>query len=91
MHRLQFLSFNQRVAILIGLLILGLIVLLQIAPIPQDPDYHFFADTRSFFGIPNFSEICKRALLSHSLIIIKRISFEVRFFDWGAVPDQSTR
>lgn len=56
MHRLQFLSFNQRVAILIGLLILGLIMLLQMAPIPQDPDYHFFADTRSFFDIPNFND-----------------------------------
>ena len=56
MHHLPSLSFNQRVAILVGLLMLGFIVLLQVAPIPQDPDYHFFADTRSFFGIPNFSD-----------------------------------
>ena len=56
MHHLHSLSFSQRVAILAGLLIVGLIVLLQIAPIPQDPDYHLFADTRAFIGIPNFSD-----------------------------------
>jgi hypothetical protein len=44
------LSFWQRIAILIGLLIVGLLALLALDPIPQDPNYHLFADTRSLLG-----------------------------------------
>jgi hypothetical protein len=42
---------------LIGLLVAGLLGLLFIDPIPQDPVYHLFADARSFFGIPNFNDV----------------------------------
>jgi len=55
------LSYWQRVAILIGLLLLGLAVLLFVDPIPQDPDYHRLADTRAFFGIPNFNDVMSNA------------------------------
>jgi len=51
------LSFRQRVAILIGLLAVSLVGLLFMEPIPQDPDYHLFTDTRWFFDIPNFSDV----------------------------------
>lgn len=51
------LSFRRRVAILIGLLVVGLAALLVLDPIPQDPAYHLFADTRAFFGIPNFNDV----------------------------------
>jgi hypothetical protein len=27
-------------------------------PLPQDPTYHAFADRRTFFGIPNFWNVC---------------------------------
>ena len=27
-------------------------------PLPQDPTYHTFADRRTFFGIPNFWNVC---------------------------------
>jgi len=54
-------TFAQRVLILIGLLIGGLLVLLLLDPIPQDPAYHRFADTRSFFGIPNFYNVVSNA------------------------------
>src|SRR5712691_9925430 len=27
-------------------------------PLPQDPTYHVFADRRTFFGIPNFWNVC---------------------------------
>ena len=50
-------SFGQRVAILLGLLLAGLVGLLFVAPIPQDPNYHLFADTRMRFGIPNFNDV----------------------------------
>lgn len=39
------------------MLIAGVVGMWFIDPIAQDPAYHFFADTRSFFGIPNFSDV----------------------------------
>ena len=51
------LSFAQRVAILIGLAVAGLVGLLFLDPIPQDPSYHLFADTRTLLGIPNFNDV----------------------------------
>ena len=51
------LSFWPRVAILLGLLCAGVVGVLLVAPIPQDPNYHLFADTRKWFGIPNFNNV----------------------------------
>ena len=34
-----------------------LLILLLLAPIPQDPAYHLFADTRSFMSIPNALDV----------------------------------
>jgi hypothetical protein len=51
------LSFWPRVAILLGLLCAGVVGVLFVAPIPQDPNYHLFADTRQWFGIPNFNDV----------------------------------
>jgi hypothetical protein len=51
------LSYRQRIAILMGLLVVGLAVLLTIDPVPQDSEYHLFADTRWFLGIPNFGDV----------------------------------
>lgn len=33
---------------------LGILIILSISPIPQDPTYHDFADQRQLFGIANF-------------------------------------
>ena len=55
------LSFWQRSAILIGLLMVGLLALLALDPIPQDPNYHLFADNRSLFGIPHFNNVISNA------------------------------
>ena len=55
------LSFPQRISILTGLLAVGLVSLFVLDPIPQDPNYHGFADTRSFLGIPNFSDVVSNA------------------------------
>jgi hypothetical protein len=55
------LSFWQRVSILIGLVVVGLVGLFALGPIPQDPNYHLFADTRSFFGIPYFNDVASNA------------------------------
>ena len=42
---------------MIILVIVGLIGILTLDPIPQDPSYHLFADARSFFSIPNFYNV----------------------------------
>jgi len=47
--------------VLIGLLGAGLLGLLIIAPVPQDPAYHLFADVRLLFGIPNFNNVASNA------------------------------
>jgi xanthine/uracil permease len=54
-------SFWRRVAILIGLLVLSLLGLLALDPIPQDPDYHLFADSRPLFSIPHFANVVSNA------------------------------
>lgn len=55
------LPFRLRIAVLIGLLVVGLAGLLFLDPIPQDPAYHRFADTRWFLGIPNFNDVVSNA------------------------------
>jgi hypothetical protein len=54
MHEL---SFAHRVWILIALLAVSVVVAAFVDPIPQDPAYHLFADTRSFWGVPNFNDV----------------------------------
>jgi hypothetical protein len=67
------LSFWQRIAILIGLLIVGLLALLALDPIPQDPNYHLFADTRSLFGIPHFNNVISNARAPGSGLAVKHL------------------
>ena len=55
------LSFRQRIAILLGLLLIGLAGILFVDPVPQDLDYHRLADTRAYFGIPNFNDVISNA------------------------------
>ena len=43
---------------ILGIFSLGMLLIAAIAPpIPQPPEYHRFADTRSYFGIPNFFNV----------------------------------
>jgi hypothetical protein len=51
------LPFGQRLSILFGLAAASLVGLLLLDPIPQDPIYHLFADTRTLMGIPNFNDV----------------------------------
>ena len=50
-------SFRQRILILLGFSVAGLLLLLFLEPIPQDPAYHLFADSRRILGIPNFNDV----------------------------------
>ncbi len=61
MPRIHKLSLRQRIIILSCLLLAGLIGLLFMEPIAQDPGYHLFADTRWLFGIPNFNDVVSNA------------------------------
>ncbi len=51
-------SHNQRIALLILLTVAVIAaVYLLLPPIPQDPAYHGFADTRQVFGIPRIGDV----------------------------------
>jgi len=45
---------SRRTITLIALSVISIVAVFFIEPIPQDPSYHEFADTRSILGIPNF-------------------------------------
>ena len=55
------LLYWQRLAILVGLLVAGLVVLLFVEPFQQDLNYHELADSRLFLGIPNFNDVVSNA------------------------------
>ena len=46
---------------LIALLAVCIGVVFLIDPIPQDPDYHSFIDSRTWLGIPNFGDVASNA------------------------------
>src|ERR1700730_10202767 len=45
---------DRAVLIFFGLMAMSLAGLLLLPPIPQDQNYHHFADQRTWFGVPNF-------------------------------------
>jgi hypothetical protein len=54
---LRDLSYAQRIWLLLGLFLVAVFIIGMLEPIPQDPGYHLFADTRTFFGVPNFNDV----------------------------------
>lgn len=48
------LNYRRRVDLLLLAAAIGICALLFVGRIPQDPNYHFFADTRTILGIRNF-------------------------------------
>ena len=51
------LTKQHRITILLALFLTTLIGVAFLPPVPQDPDYHRFADIRPLFGIPNFGDV----------------------------------
>ena len=51
------LTFGQRILLLLSLFVVVVFVIGMMDPIPQDPEYHLFADNRTLFGIPNFNDV----------------------------------
>ena len=50
-------SHKQRVAILLAMFVASVAAILFVAPIPQDPAYHLFADDRPLLGMANFGNV----------------------------------
>lgn len=55
------LSRTQRILILLGMFAVTLAGGFFVSPIPQDPAYHRFSDTRALFGVPNFGDVVSNA------------------------------
>jgi len=51
------LTHSNRVMILAAIAAVAVVVMFFVDPIPQDPAYHLFADTRRIAGIPNFWDV----------------------------------
>ncbi len=47
--------------VLVAVTVAAMIIVLFVPPIPQDADYHQFADTRDLFGIPHFWNVVSNA------------------------------
>jgi hypothetical protein len=81
-------SHNQRIAMLIlitAAVILG--VYLFVPPVPQDPAYHDFADTRTIFGIPRFGDVVSNAPFT----AIGLAGLGALFLGWFGVPAADAR
>lgn len=48
---------GRREQLLLAITLVACAVMLLVPPISQDPAYHNFADTRGFWGIPNFADV----------------------------------
>jgi hypothetical protein len=60
------LNHRQRAWIMIGLVMIGFIGVLFFDPVPQDPNYHLFADNRTILGIPNFYNVASNVFFCAS-------------------------
>ena len=54
---LDFARLARRRWLLLGVFVAMVVAMLAVPPLPQDPAYHNFADTRSFLGVPNVLDV----------------------------------
>jgi hypothetical protein len=52
---------RERIALVVGVAVAGIVVAAVLPPIPQDPAYHRFADYRTLLGIPNALNVLSNA------------------------------
>jgi hypothetical protein len=50
-------TVEQRLWVLVAMFVVSVGGVLLVAPIPQDPAYHLFADSRALLGIANFGDV----------------------------------
>ncbi|MCF6300129.1 MAG: ceramidase [Proteobacteria bacterium] len=48
---------NKKILSMVVVCLLALVAMFFIDPIPQDPNYHLFVDTNTFFGVNNFYNV----------------------------------
>src|SRR5262245_16023510 len=76
--------------LLVGFLAIGnLCGAMFVPPIPQDPAYHRFADTRTIFGIPNFWNVVSNLpiLVAGALAVGAALSRSTKFLEpWVRWP-----
>jgi len=58
---MRILTKQQRIAILLSLFVVTLVGATLVPSVPQNPEYHRFADMRSLCGIPNFGDVLSSA------------------------------
>jgi hypothetical protein len=74
-----------RLLVLFGLTAVAAAVIFRLDPIPQDPAYHRFADSRPFLGIPNFLDVASNLpFLAVGLVGLARLRRAVRPGEVGA-------
>ena len=56
------LTYNHKIYLLLSLTSIGIITVLCIHPIPQNIQYHTFADSRTLLSIPNFFNVVSNGL-----------------------------
>ncbi len=57
LDRTRALRYRVRIGIVLAIVIVVAIVAVFVPPIPQDPSYHNFADSRALLGVPNFGDV----------------------------------
>lgn len=72
------LSSARRITLLFALFAAMLGALLLYGPIPQDPAYHLFADTRPWLGISNFGDVATNAGLTIAGLLGLRVVHGLR-------------
>jgi hypothetical protein len=74
-----------RLLVLFGVTAVAAAVIFRLDPIPQDPAYHRFADSRPFLGIPNFLDVASNLpFLAVGLVGLARLRRAVRPGEVGA-------
>ncbi len=54
---MQNLTQRSKIFVLLGMFVATLVAAAFVAPIPQDPNYHIFADSRPLLGVANFGDV----------------------------------
>ena len=74
---------NKRIYLLLLLFLAAVAGLLLADPIPQDLEYHNFADKRSFWGIPNFWDVMSNL----PMFFLGLYGIWISFKNWSLRPD----
>lgn len=61
LQRVRTLSYRSRVSVIVALAVIVLMIAVFVPPIPQDPSYHDFADSRTLWGVANFADVISNA------------------------------